>query len=209
VLVALGTSLIAFGALLALIAVLLPRPDDERLGRVESARCRRNIEVTAVSSAVVALVGAALAVSASWPWSFLAIAVAALGYYAALVIATYRSNRWLLWEVRTAREIDKRPDGTPGRIWAATAASLGYAPPDLVDSGLAFYGDLDGEEWLELAEGAQRIAGKKSRFSRALAYPMGHGHPPFEILLRHYYLGRARRAVRRDRARAAREGQVD
>jgi hypothetical protein len=202
VLLAVGTSLLAFGALLALIAVLLPRPDEDRLGVVESERCRRNIEVTVVSSAIVALVGTTLAVSASWPWSVLALAAAVLVYYVALVTATYRSNKWLLKEVQIARDVDKRPDGKPGRIWLSTAVYLKLAPEEWLDAEVAFYGNPNDQGALNLADGAQRIAEEKARLSWALRYPMGQGQTPFDILRGHLILRRMTREAR-DRTRTA------
>jgi hypothetical protein len=212
VLVGLGTSLVVFGALLGLMAVVLPRPDDEREGLVESDRRRRNLDVTSVIGAVFVFAGTALLISAAWPWSLIALGVAALIYYGSLVIATWRDNRWLIKEIRIARDVDRRPDGSPGRVWMKTAVWLKIAPEESIDiPGVAFYGDPEDPNSYTYAEGAEKLAQEKARLSTALRRPMGGGQTPLDLLrariIHRRMMREARKHARPVRTRVRTSGQ--
>lgn len=197
-LVELGTSLVVFGALLGLLTVLLPRPNDEVAGLVESERRQRNLDVTTVGGALSAFAGAALLFTTTWPWSVIVLASAAAVYYGALVSVTWRSNRRLIKEVQIARNVDRRPDGSPGRVWIATGVWLGIAPQEWLDApSVAFYGDPNDPGAYTYADGAEALAKEKARLRTALRRPMGGGRTPLDLL-------RARLTHRR-MAREARE----
>ena len=182
-LVGLGTSLVAFGALLGLLAVVLPRPNDEVAGLVESDRRRRNLDVTTVVGALSLFAGAALLISAAWPWSVVALAAAILIFYGALVIVTWRDNRWLIKEIRIARDVDRRADGSPGRVWIRTGVWLKIAPEDWLNApGGAFYGDPEDPGAYTYADGAEKLAEERARLSTALRRPMGGGQTPLDLL---------------------------
>lgn len=184
-LIGIGSTLAAFGAFLALVVALAPPPRSEEAERAEYHRRQRIAALTITFAAVVGFVGAALLITSAWPWSVVAIGGAALLYMATMVVATHTNERQMLRLIRAARDIDKDPDGRPGRIWTWTAVLMKVAPDDLLDDPDVppFYGGPKGDPGaINLANGVQRAAEERALLSWALSHPFGAGMSPRSML---------------------------
>ncbi len=166
-----GSALVAVAAFLALTLALAPVPDEQAVGPSEHFRRQRIATVKGTFAAVSGFAGAALLITSAWPWSVVGLGGAAVLLYAALVVSTYRSNRFVVKQIRLERWTDRDEDNRPGRILASTAAWMSVAPWDAYDAGPVFFGAAGDPGSIRIAEGVERMAEARARLRWAVRHP--------------------------------------
>jgi hypothetical protein len=145
------------------------------IGSREHDRRQRITTTKGTFAAVTGFVGSALLITSGWPWSVVAVGLAAALLYLTLVISTHINGRRLARWIRFERESDPDRAGKPGRILLSTAAVMNFAPWDDEDAGPVWYGAPGDPGALRVADHVQRVADEEARLLWAMRHPYGVG----------------------------------